>query len=637
MLMVFLYHLDLSWFSGGFLGVDVFFVISGFLISKLLLNEYATSQTISLSEFYARRVRRILPSATIVIVGTVFVSRITLEPLRLANLSWDAIASSSFWANALFADRAVDYLGASLPPSPLQHYWSLSVEEQFYLVFPAILIFSLRLARHDRRIPLIMLTSCGIVSLMLAVFFTSAYPVFSFFHLPTRAWQFIAGAIIPLTRWQTSYQKLSCSTALPVTGLLILLLSTTTFDQSTSYPGIAALIPTTGALLLVLSATSSGAVSHILSHPALTALGSRSFALYLWHWPVIVFVKSGTQSPLRLPDICLVVALSAFLTEVTHRLVENPFRFSQFFTSRRRNSFALAVVLVIVGVVAGVVNGKSSPLIYGSLNVPASTSDQLPTLLSEASRTIFLPENLEPTLENVFEAEPTIYRLGCHDYDSDTPITCDIGNPNSRVRLALFGDSHAAQWFDPISQIVTKNNWYLLSITRSGCSPLPQLMPTKCEKWFDSALTTMKQRNIRTVIVSSLINGADYSPNVLRDSLESLQSQLLKIDTLPVFLEDTPRPQEHVPICLSSNTENITRCNLSRDTSVTNRYSDLTRGIFDSTASTFIPTEQWFCVDGICPAVIGNSVVYRDDSHISPRYAELLTPQLEQVITSILF
>lgn len=631
-LLVVLYHLEVSWFSGGFVGVDVFFVISGFIISKLLLKEYSTSGAISLSQFYTRRIRRILPAATTVIVITVIFSRFFLEPLRLVGLSWDAIASSSFWANALFAYRAIDYLDASLPPSPLQHYWSLSVEEQFYLFFPAILIFSLRLSHRNRQIPFIVLTSVGLVSLALAVLLTNRFPVTTFFYLPSRTWQFIAGAIIPLTNWKTGFRKALIQRLSPTIGLAMILLSATAFNEFTSYPGVAALIPTAGAMLLILRSNDSGRVNQIISHPIFVVLGSRSFALYLWHWPVIIFVKSSTQAPLGLADTLFVVAISAFVTEITYRLIENPVRFSHFLTSRSRNSFALAFVLIALGVSSGLVNSAFKPVTLGELRALESSPDRIQSLLESASDRLSLPANLNPPLEQVFSEEPTIYGLGCHDYDSDLPITCEVGNLNSPVRVALFGDSHAAQWFEPLSQIVVQNDWYLLSITRSGCSSLPDLMPMKCQTWYRNAINVLQQKGITTVVTSSLLNMTEYSPEALTTSLAVLRSQLMAIGTFPIFLQDTPRPHEHIPICLSGNVGNITRCNLSRRTSVTDQFRELVRLVFNVKGSVFVPVEQWFCSEDDCPSVVGNTLVYRDDSHISVGYAKLLTPQLEQSI-----
>jgi len=626
--IVVLYHLDVSWALGGFVGVDVFFVISGFLISNLLLREYKLAGKISLSDFYARRARRILPAATIVLVATVIGANYFLEPLRVSKLTWDAIASSSFWANALFASRSIDYLAASLPPSPLQHYWSLSVEEQFYLFFPTLIVLGVKLSQRDRRFPLIVLLVFGLSSLLLGISLTNSDPAFSFFHLPSRSWQFIAGAAIPFTTWQNTHYKLSISKALPIVGLLFIAYSVVFFDEKTAYPGFAALIPTVGAVLIVLSSASPGVVGRILSHPALLYLGSRSFSLYLWHWPVIVFAKGRDQTSLPFSEILLVLSLSAILAELTHRLIENPIRFSQLFGRKRQNSYLLASALICTGVGSGVANKAFTSPVVGVVMAAESTPEQLSSLLVDAVKSTSLPANLDPPIERVFIDEPDIYQLGCHDYDSDTPITCDVGDPNSQQRLALFGDSHAAQWFEPIREIAVEEGWYLLSITRSGCSSLPQLMPPKCEKWYENALQSMRLARIKTVVTSSLMNSTDHALADLRDSLLTLRRNLLGIGAKPVFLEDTPKPHEHVPICLSAHKENIQPCNLLYRDSITEEFGRTAREVFTKPDSAFIPTVSWFCIDTLCPSVVGNSVVYRDESHITTRYAELITPEL---------
>ena len=633
--IVLLYHLEIQWFSGGFIGVDIFFVISGFLIAKLLRGEYDSTGSISLRHFYARRARRILPAATAVLLGTVIGARFFLEPLRLNSLTWDAIASASFWVNILFERRSIDYLLSSLPPSPLQHYWSLSVEEQFYFIFPALLLTTFRISRSKKQTAVIILATVGLLSFAFCVSITGSFRSLAFFYLPSRAWQFIGGALIPFVPMQLLPVRSQLFKLLPFGGLLLLGYSVTRFDESTSYPGAIAIIPTVAAFILIVLSTSDNLPNRWLSNPVLLAIGQRSFALYLWHWPIIIAVKGEDQTALSSVDAALAILITFVLTEITHRFIENPIRYSKLFSVRVRRSLVLAIVLVTCGVLAGILNDTLRPPINGVTNALDTNIDSWPDLLREAPQTVLLPQNLSPRLEIVFEDEPRIYQLGCHDYDSDEPRVCEFGNPSSETRLAIFGDSHAAQWFEPLKRIIEQKDWYLLSITRSGCSPLPGLMQIKCQPWYSNAIQVIHNRRIQTVLVSSLINATELSPNDLRTSLMQLRENLAEQGATSVFVQDTPRPLFNIPICLSEHADNIQVCNLRKVESVSTILNDVISDVFDDDFSSFLQVEDWFCVEEICPSVIGNTVVYRDDSHISTRYAEVLIAQIQQSLIAL--
>ncbi|MFM7826510.1 MAG: acyltransferase family protein, partial [Acidimicrobiaceae bacterium] len=197
-LLVLAYHAKVPGFTGGYIGVDVFFVVSGFLITSLLVREFDTTNKISLTNFYARRVRRLLPASLVVVIGTLVISKIWLEPLRLNDLTQDARAAALFATNIVFAVRESDYLQSALPPSPLQHYWSLGVEEQFYIFFPIVVMVLLKLGRASKSLLIAGLTTITAISFAICVAITPSMPAVSFYLLPFRAWELGAGALLAL-------------------------------------------------------------------------------------------------------------------------------------------------------------------------------------------------------------------------------------------------------------------------------------------------------------------------------------------------------------------------------------------------------------------------------------------------------
>lgn len=630
--VVILYHLDLRGFSGGFVGVDIFFVISGFLISGLLLQEFDETRTISIRNFYIRRARRILPAATFVLVGTMLSSRLFLEPLRLINLTVDGISASTFWINVQLAAKSIDYLDSALPPSPLQHYWSLAVEEQFYLVFPVLLYAILRVNRR-RDTAVAVLTLLALLSFVGCLVFTEQSQPLAFFLSPFRAWQFLLGTVLPLLISSRSQMRRIASEILSLGGLGLVSLSVVVGHNS-QYPGSIALVPTVGAALLLSASHSTSLINQLLSSRLALIVGRRSYVLYLWHWPVTLFVKSNSDGTLKTWDLLLVLCLTTLLSEVTHRLIETPFRLRDNATQRIQ-PVLLVASCVLLGVGASAMNHISRPTDFGAGVISPLTTKNRVEYLALALQMNTLPENVEPTLESVFTDEPDVYRLGCHDYASDTPRICAVGDPSSQTKMALVGDSHAAQWFEPLKQIALAENWSLQSITRSGCSTLGTLTPESCRPWLKNVFERLARERFSIVVISSLINGTEYSDDELRRGLVEMRDRVIALGATPVFIADTPRPESNVPICISQNDESLQNCNLARDRSISQDLERVSQSVFSVPKSGFIETSSWFCIKSLCPSVVGTVVVYRDESHIATGYAVMLVDELRMALKQV--
>ncbi len=352
-LLVLAYHLDVSILSGGFVGVDVFFVVSGFLITRLLLVEATTEGAISLAGFWARRLRRIVPLASVVAVSTVLVGLLVLEPSDDRRLVQVGLGAVGFCANLVLHSLSGDYLSGVVNPSPLQHYWSLGVEEQFYLVWPVMVFGVVRSARHRWRGTLTLV----VVLAMAASLWTSVVHArpgsTSGYYLPhVRAWEIMAGSLVALTIGRVGRVPSWSKAVVGWAGATMVIVASTTFDVETPFPGSAALWPVLGTVAVIIAADEPRGPLVFLRLRALQYLGVVSFALYLWHWPVIVFFEHLHGEPDWLGR-GIIVAVSLMLAEVSRRLVENPVRWSVWLSSRPTRSIAVASVTVALLVSAG--------------------------------------------------------------------------------------------------------------------------------------------------------------------------------------------------------------------------------------------------------------------------------------------
>jgi peptidoglycan/LPS O-acetylase OafA/YrhL len=324
---VVLFHADVPGIGGGYVGVDVFFVISGFLITGLLWREVSTTGTVRLRRFYGARARRLLPASATVGVITMIASAILLPPLQARSVFGDGITSALYVGNYWFILQAVDYFAASLPQSPFQHYWSLGVEEQFYLVWPALIIGTAWLIRRVRRRTktdaissqspyLVVLALVAVISFALSLAATYVAPSAAFFSLPTRAWQLGVGGLVALTAGQWRRLPATAAAIAGWAGLALILLACTLFEPTTIYPGIAALLPVLGAALVIGAgcATPSQGCGRALGLPPMRAVGRVSYSWYLWHWPVLVLAPALLGHPLGLVGRLAAVLVSAGLT-----------------------------------------------------------------------------------------------------------------------------------------------------------------------------------------------------------------------------------------------------------------------------------------------------------------------------------
>ena len=673
-LAVLLFHAGVPGLAGGYVGVDVFFVVSGFLITSLLVTEKESSGSISLSSFYARRVRRLLPVSAVVAVSTLIASWIWLEPLRLRGLANDVLAVATFSSNFVFAHRGADYLQSTLPPSPLQHYWSLAVEEQFYVVWPILIAVICIGASATSR--LTVRTRVGIASFVVAVMsfvlcmrmMDSSQP-WAFFSPHTRAFELAIGALAAVIPVMTAKWFRLFSSVAAWLGLLGIIVAVVRFDETTKFPGPWALLPVIATAFVLRGGNSTHwSPNVVLKSSPFQWLGSRSYSAYLWHWPILIVVAAGFNRSLTVTEGVVCIAIALGLSEFSYRFVENPIRHNITIRGLRAAAMATAVIALVAG--AGVLARNNPPTIatgpdattptlIGDTTIPsgvaATTTTLVPTAptlppqgkpvqaIVDAASMTGLPGNLTPGLQRAISDMPLIYNNNCHaGFSAIRPKNCVFGDKESSIVVGLYGDSHAAQWFPALEKVAIKRHWKLITYTKRGCPPAD--IPTyssvlgkvykECAPWRRNVLEQMVSDGVKVVFVAHfdrLLSASTRKPMWQKEWREGMQGTITALEAKgikPIRVQDTPYPGQDIPTCLSRSYTNIQQCSPG----VSAAYRDDMQQMlvdFDREGNQVLWVKKWFCTALSCPTVVGNVLVYRDDNHMTVTYASLIAPLLD--------
>ena len=668
---VVLYHANVV--GGGFVGVDVFFVLSGFLITRLLWREISADGRVSFSGFYGRRARRLLPASALVLVATVLGALIWVSPLAARSVVSDAKAAALYVANYRFIAQRTNYL-ATQAPSPLQHYWSLAVEEQFYLMWPLLLLGLTRLTR--RRVGALWWTLLGIavVSFWLSWHWTSSSQAWAFFSLPSRAWELMAGALIAFGAAQLSRLRPSVAATLTWCGLAAIVWSVFAFSASTEFPGTAALVPVLGTVAVLVggcAAPRRGART-VLDRSPCQFLGRLSYSWYLWHWPVLVFAAVIAGHALtRVQNVGLVL-VSAVLAYLTLVFLERPIRMAPRLTGHARASLAVGATATLAALVGTAMIAASLPSLRGTgravalatpkieapaaravtapLSATATTIPVVTAALLSATHAEDVPVNLSPSLGDAARDKAEPFLDGCDNTYTDVVVhRCVYGDPHGTKTIVIFGDSHAAMYQPGFDLVARLRHWRLIVLSKATCPPfsLPIFSPvlgrsfSECDEWRNAALARIAAEHPAVVILSSARHyGPEYhfrmySPewtNGISDVVRRLRTMTPHV----VVFSPTPRPPGDVPGCLSAHLNNVGACAMPLDQAVpplgflTEQQAAVAGG------GEYFDVTSWLCTATTCPPIVGNLLVYRDDNHITTKYSLWLAAPIARFLDATL-
>ncbi len=648
---VLLCHAGIPFLAGGYVGVDVFFVISGFLITRLLLGEVEKTGGISLVRFYARRAKRLLPLSAVLLASVGILSLLLLSPVRAVEVSGDIISSALYTANWHFAAQSVDYFAQDIEPSPVLHLWSLAIEEQFYVVWPTlILAVTWFRRRRGASVRPALWVTLGIIlagSLALGIHFTNEQPASAYFSTFGRAWELALGGALALLGTVRMYRWLSAG--IGWIGLAAIVYAAFAFDASTPFPGVAALVPTLGAACLILAGSSiyaqaKGAPASPLSLGPVRYVGQISYSWYMWHWPALVFA-AVIWGPLSVAAGIAVVLVSLLPTVAVHHLIEDPVRRAKVLTRVPGRALALGAACMAVAVGAGLMLTNLQPtLSTAPISQVTGAAALVRQTIPQQSASSVRPNPLRARADR-----SRAFYDGCLVGISGTNSNrCLYGDPHGKRTLILFGDSHAMQYFAPLEELANKNDWRLIALTKAECTPgevkirsmVANREYSQCDAWRQETLERIEEGGSRATVVMSGDtaytaygpNGEELSGRANANALEAGYIATLKriqgAGLQTVVIRDTPASASDVPSCVSEDLGHLEACAFPRVHDWNLEFDD--RAAKANPNTHLIDVTAEICPGELCRAVIGNALVYRDKSHLTATFARTLSPWIEE-------
>lgn len=636
--LVLLAHAKIPGFSGGFVGVDIFFVLSGYLITGLLINEYEVNGSIHLAAFYARRLKRLLPALLVMLVIVVSATLLLLSKQEALEQSASVIYAATWTSNIYYALSTVDYFSELKTRDLFLHTWSLGLEEQFYLLWPVLILLAFAKlnildGRNSKRTQLLWTFALLFISsLVLSLYLIVAHPLWAFYMMPSRIWQFALGAYVFV--WSRKLKEGVGETPLlgflvvrgnsfAVMGLGLIIGSAILLHPLLSYPGLWAMLPSVGAALVIAGGHQKINIgtSRVLGHPVLVWIGDRSYSLYLWHWPVLMLGFSwGMQS--HYTEIIGLVALSLLLAMFSYRWVELPFWKGNYGSVAPTRTILLSILVVSI-------------LLAVALH-----------LLNRLINYQYKPD--VPIISGPRADLPAIYAYGCDSGPANSDIRpCIIGKPSAKKTIVLMGDSIGAQWISLLPALFKSPEWRTIVLTKSACpmvdedyfySGISQIY-TVCTEWRNKTLKYMESLRPNIIFVGSAAT-YDFSKSQWIEGSSRVLAHLALVAERIIVVPGTPSLSFNGPGCLERRANSKNKATVCREELMTTEATDVAQYL--KTAVQRFPNARLLnlndlvCPGGVCTAQTpAGSVVFRDSQHLTNSFVMEQLPAVAERIEKL--
>lgn len=612
-LAVMAYHTMPKLFTGGFVGVDVFFVISGFLIFGILLREANEHETINVAKFFARRGIRLMPAAVTTTTIVLLVGHVLSAPWELRGLINASISALFYFSNLWYQRQAADYLADEQLQGPLLHTWSLSIEEQFYFLAPLILLLLLtrKTGRFQKRVIITLLAAIG-SSLCFASGLVKSNPAAAYFSLPARVWEFALGGLVSLlpTIKHAGHKQIN---ALVVAGLIAIFGSMLCFSSETDIPAAITLIPTIGTSVILFAVRDAEPKMSVLRHTILRWIGRISYGWYLWHWPFIFYAQAwlGRANP----EVRIVACVAALVpATLSYQYIELPLRKNRALLEKPWHAIAMCTSIILL----------AGGLALWSRNWKQISHEGI--LALEAARNDL----------------PSIYFNGCHlSGHAIRQGACTYGSLEADTTIVLFGDSHAAQWFPGLESVSKSRRWRLMPITKSGCAAIP----TYGENEDCSAWRKLAHQKISTLQPVAILIASYSKPLEERRHRKTTEAQweketqtavsvLLGYSTAVAIITDTPRADMPVPGCLARalmrGDRERKQCEIARTPAADSAMAAEKRAIAGLHNARMVNFARSICSKIPCQATRHSTILMSDAHHLTAKFSEMLAPEIEK-------
>lgn len=621
-------HAGFYGFKGGFVGVDLFFVLSGYLISGLLVREFELNGRISFIRFYARRLKRLLPALIVMLVIMTSASLWFLSKIEAKSQLSSASFAVTWTSNLYFAFSNFNYFDELASRDLFLHTWSLAVEEQFYLVWPMLLLLVLGIHRlnwinNGDHAKFLLIGMIFAFSLGISLYWMVSAPQAAFYLMPSRIWQFAMGTLVYLIFHRQSSEELHTQFRQKfglltlIIGLILVIASVTGFHSHFAYPGLWAFVPSIGASLIIASGYGfSKGYSNPLAQKWLTWIGDRSYSWYLWHWPILMLGFSLGFESLFWPKVSLVL-LSLLVATISYRYVEQPFwkgRFSQ--TDPLR--VLLLAILAMTSVVA---------LLYQIFRS---------TLNEKSAADLSMQWRLDV---------PVIYKMPCDAWYHHARIeSCEFGSDKASKTVIMLGDSIGAQWFSMIPEIFPEQEWLTVVLTKSSCPIVDQdifysrigKIYDVCTEWRNAVLTLIEQKKPEMIILGNAVT-YDFNENQWIAGSMRIFERLSQFAKSIIVIPGTPSLGFDGPGCISRHLSALGRLN-NNVCSAHDRFTtvNIVTSYLLNAAKLFpnvriLSLNDLVCPNGVCQARNRYGiVVFRDSQHLTDSFVRSQVPNIRQ-------